>query len=162
MDGVTKYQTWVDWEWSDTHLEEAIDILKANSMHMLTVNIATPDADMKRSTDLVITIEGGDVAVRVRRSSYLSRYRELTIRAWRSSGVKTELQKIIEGFGRWYLYLWAGNDGITDWILVDLNRLRDSTLLNRPYIKNKDNATGFIAIKDNELKEAGCLIAERG
>ena len=161
MDGVTKFHRWVDWEWSDAHLEEVIDILKANSMHMLSIKLATPDEDMSRSTDLVMTVEGGNVAVRVRRQKYHSTFRDLTIRAWRSSGVKTELQKIIDGFGRWYLYAWADDNGIIDWLLVDLNKLRGSDLFDRPYIINKDNTTGFIAIKDSELKEAGCLIAER-
>mgnify|MGYP000417957347 CR=1 FL=1 len=147
--------------WSDSFTDQVVEILRANAMHMLTIRVATPEEDMHRSTDLVITVEGGDVAVRIRRASYLSRYRELTLRSYNVNGAKVELQKIIEGFGRWYLYAWADGDKITDWMLVDLNKVRESNLLDRPYIINKDGETGFIAITDYELRKADCMIAER-
>ena len=48
------------------HLQQIVDILKQNAMHMIDVRIAEPEEDTKRATDFVITVAGGDVAVRIR------------------------------------------------------------------------------------------------
>ena len=166
LDGVTKYQNLskskrLDWQWADRHLQAVMDILKANAMHLLSVQVAPLEDDQQRATDLVITVLGGDVAVRIRRTKYISRFRDLTIRAWRASGAKTELQKIKEGFGRWYLYGWSDDqDKLYDWMLVDCDVLRTSGLLEKPLIMNRDNRSGFIAITDKELRNSGCIVTE--
>jgi len=129
-------------------------------MHLLRIQIAPMADDLKRATDLVVTVEGGDIAVRIRRPS--CSYRDLTIRAWRRSGAKTEIDKIRKGFARWYLYAWSdGHYNLADWILVDLDNLRQSGLLNdeRPIIYNPDRRTGFKAYTVKELAAQGCLVA---
>ena len=152
----------LDWQWADGHMKAIVDVLQLNAMHLLSIQVASLERDMKKATDLVISVEGGDVAVRIRRPRYRSRFRDLTIRAWRESGVKTERDKLLEGFGDWYLYSWSdGNGGLSDWFLVDLNKLRESGLLKqKPVKKNKDGRSGFIAITDRELRAVGCMVSE--
>jgi len=126
---------------------------------MISIDDSSPEQDMKESTDLVVKTMGGKVAVRIRRPD--CQFRDLTIRSWRANGAKTELPKIKEGFGDFYLYAWAGENGkLANWILVNLDSLRKSGLLeNRETIPNPDRITGFIAISVFELKKSNCLIS---
>lgn len=147
----------LNWEWADKYLPDVKRILMANAGHMLDICIAPLDADMNRATDMVVSVKGGDVAVRVRRPRY--NYRDLTIRA--RAGGKTEIDKIREGFARWYLYGWTNGDGrLAEWMLVDLDKVREHELLNgRRVIGNRDGRTGFIAIPAEELLAKGCIVA---
>jgi len=140
-----------------------VDVLKQNAMHLLSVQVASEQRDLKKATDLVITIEGGDVAVRIRRPGFRGKYRDLTIRSWRHSQATTELEKIRGGFCDWYLYGWSdGKDGLDDWFLVDLKQLRACGLLNDPPFKlNPDGRTGFVYIADAVLRAHGCMVAEK-
>ena len=133
-------------------------------MYIVKVEIATPDEDMKQSTDLKVTVTAGDVAVRVRRFNpdfCDKKYHDLTIRAF-NEGYKTELDKLQEGFARWYLYAWANvNGGFNDWILVDIDKMRESGLFdtNRKVKMNKDGTTGFVAYNLSELVNVDALVA---
>ena len=150
-----------DWDWSDGYLGEIAKILRRNAHRILSIKVAGCNKDLKHATDMVIAVEGGDVAVRVRRAEYRKKWRDLTIRSWRAGGIKTELHKIKEGAGDWYLYAWSdGDKRLSDWMLVDLNKVRESGLLNRPERANKDGRTRFIAISDKELRRCGCMVSE--
>jgi hypothetical protein len=139
------------------------DVLRQQAMHLLSVSVASTERDLKRATDLVVTVTGGDVAVRIRRPRYNGKWRDLTVRAWRKSGVKTERDKLIAGFADFYLYAWSdGDGGLADWFLVDLAKLRATELLtSKPIQYNRDGRTGFISIKDWELEQTGCLVADK-
>jgi hypothetical protein len=151
-----------DWEWANEYKDAIAAVLRENSIHMVEIKIASEKNDLKEATDLVVMAEEGTVAVRIRRPGYSKRYRDLTLRAWRKSGAKTELDKIREGFARWYLYCWAdGHGGLADWMLIDNDILRASGLLDNPeIIKNRDRVTGFIAISDGRLMINRCLVAQ--
>ena len=148
-----------DWKWADGYVQQVKKILKENTMHMIAIDDSSPEQDMKESTDLVVKTMAGKVAVRIRRAN--CQYRDLTIRSWRASGAKTELPKIKEGFGDFYLYAWEDkNSELSNWILVNLDTLRKSGLLeNRRTILNPDGITGFINITVAELRLSGCLTA---
>lgn len=149
-----------DREWADNYLDQVANILRRNAAHLMDVQIAPDDVDRETATDMVLRLSGGDVAVRLRRAD--CRYRDLTIRSHRETGYRTELSKIEEGFGDWYLYGWLNKqDKVAEWILVDLDRLRKRKLwLGRHDIPNGDG-TWFIAISSQELRKTGCLIAEQ-
>lgn len=148
-----------NYQWQDARIPQAIEILRQNAMHMLSVKVAAPSKDMRQATDLIISVDGGDVALRMRRPG--CRFRELTIRAY-SNGYRTELDKLREGFARWYLYCWMqDNQTVGEWMLIDLDRMRESGLLDDDrYVQmNPGGKTGFVSIKPEELNTAGCLLA---
>lgn len=151
----------VDRVWSDERLAQVTEILRDNAMHIVKIEIAPETRDTKEATDLIIEVTGGSVAVRVRRSD--TRFRDLTIRSRRPSGIPTELHKIRQGFGDWYLYGWTDNGHISEWILVDLNQVRNTGLLEkvRRGIPNFDGSSCFIAISISELFANSCLTSFR-
>lgn len=150
-----------DWNWSDGYLPEVRRILAMCALHLFQFSVATPQQDMKQATDMTVKIVSSHdigIAVRLRRAQY--QHRDLTIRAARRSGVTTELGKIREGAGDFYLYGWTNAWTIREWMLIDLEKLRQSGLLMRPrhVYANKDQTTGFIAIPYRELSAAGCVL----
>lgn len=149
-----------DWAWSDGYLPEVRRILLQNAAYLFNVEVASFALDVKQATDMLLTVTGRKhIAVRLRRSTYFQR--DLTIRASRSSGVKTELDKIRSGYGDIYLYGWTLDMQIQEWMLVDLHRLRKSGLLETrwPFIGNTDHTTSFIAIPYRTLHERGCVLS---
>jgi hypothetical protein len=88
------------------------------------------EEDQERNTDLmVLKLKGTSkvsdfrIAVRIRKFKYYSKYKnEFTIRSSRPSGVKTELEKILDGWGAYYFYGFANEleTGIYCYTLADL------------------------------------------
>lgn len=146
---------------SDKYLDSFKDILIQNSMNFLSMEISSEEKDTQEATDMVVKIEGGDVALRVREPS--CKYRDLTIRVRSKNGGKTEAHKIHGGFGNWYLYGWGdGNKTVLEYILVDLNKLRKFKLLNRSrsQIPN-DDGTKFFSIPIGELQMSSCIVSNK-
>lgn len=146
---------------SDLYLDSFKDILKRNSMHFLRFDVSTEEEDTQQATDMVIKVEGGDVALRVREPSCV--YRDLTIRTKSRYGGKTEIHKLREGFGTWYLYGWGDGVGaVKEYILVDLNMVRDFELLDKPRSERSNyDGTKFMSIPISELQMHGCIIAKQ-
>ncbi len=137
-----------------------IKILRQNAMYFIDVEIADDHKDLTESTDLVVNIEGGaDVAVRTRDKDNCQ-FRDFTIRSRVASGAKTELDKLREGFARWYLYAWELPKGAYEWILVDMDKVRESGILHEqwPEKPNRDGRTWFIAIPLMRLSEADAIV----
>jgi hypothetical protein len=110
-------------EWSDRFLPHVCRII---GPHLLKI---TPDEiDQKQAADLmVLTARDLRIAVRVRRPGFAERYPfEFTIRAKLDSGAKTELSKIVDGWGDWMLYGHAdeAQDLLCAWWLIDLHSFR--------------------------------------
>lgn len=147
-----------NWNFQLDYYKEVERLLKQNAYHFINVSVADADRDKKQATDFVINIEGGDIAVRIRRS--FQHYRDLTIRS-RSRGYKTEIHKILEGWARYYLYCWTDStNNISEWMLIDLNKVRENNLLNNRQEKiNKDGVTGFVFIPYRELEENDCILS---
>lgn len=148
-----------NWDWQLKHIEQIKSILRSQAMHIVSVDIATPEEDIKQSTDLKIRISAGDVAVRIRRENI--KYHDLTIRA-KNGNSKTEIHKLREGFGDWYLYAWTVKDSISQWILVDINAMRKHGCFNdsRHVIMNKDGYTGFVTYSIEELESYNAIVAK--
>lgn len=125
---------------------------------MMSVRIGTDKEDMEQSTDMVLEVNGATIAVRLRQASYP--YRDLTIRSSLPSGHITELQKLKQGYTDWYIYGWCDSDEIVEYILVNMNAVRQSGLLDVPrkQIRNYDG-TKFIAISQEELIDAFAINA---
>ena len=151
--GVTKLSEWQkDKDWADQYFQAIEQVVKKVADKIITFTIAPEQDDISQATDYLITVEKGTIACRIRKPD--CKYRDFTIRSWRKSGSKTELEKIKEGFGRWYIYAWANNKyGFSEWVLLDLNNLRASPLLKteRKATPNTDGTTAFIAFSLPEL-----------
>jgi len=144
-----------DKKWSDQFLPEIKSIL---GVHL----IGEPplEEDQERNTDLmVLKMDAVRIGCRIRTIDYMGRYGdEFTIRAGRPSGIKTEMSKIIEGWGDYFFYGFGDDSGLKQWTLARLNIFRlwyNSQLYygNRPGVKknNKDNSSFFIAFKWADL-----------
>lgn len=112
-----------DRAWSDIYIPAIKRIVGP-----LLLEEASFEVDTKQAADLVVLkARNMMIAARVRRFGYAERYPwEFTIRAHRDSGAKTELQKILDGFGDWMFYGHAGQriGEICRWFVVDLDRFR--------------------------------------
>lgn len=150
-----------DKKFAEKFIPQITTILKNNAKHIVSIVVAPYEDDALRATDIIIKVESGDVAVRLRREGYLTKYRDLTIRSRRTSGATTELEKLKHGFARWYLYGWTSGNNITSWALIDLDIVRKQGIFNRswPEFPNKDRCTFFVAIPMRYLEENYCVIA---
>ena len=111
-----------DKSWSDGLMGEVKKIL---ATHL--IRIGNRDEDRSENTDLVVfkSDAGHRIACRIRRNFYFRnpRYREeFTMRRSRPYGNKTELAKVLEGWGDYFFYGFASEDGkaLAGWSLLDL------------------------------------------
>ena len=113
----------------------------------LMMIVSTPDADMKQNIDYTIGTLG--IAYRHRRIK-INKYREISIRNSRSSGAKTERQKILDGECQSRLFIFEFLDAYAVCRLVDiLDCLRE----NRGYVQpNHDGKTSAYYIKLDDIK----------
>lgn len=113
-----------DWKqdkrWSDKFLPEIKSIL---GRYLISESPFEDDA--YKNTDLIVLkLDAVRIGCRVRRSEFLEKYKdEFTIRADRPNGNKTELAKIIEGWGNYFFYAFADSN-LVFWTLCDLNVFR--------------------------------------
>lgn len=153
-------KTWEkDKKWSDKFLPEIKRILGEHLIGEPPI-----EEDQERNTDLIVLkMEAVRIGCRVRKYKYIERYsNEFTIRAGRPSGVKTELTKIIEGWGDYFFYGFSNKQetGLFKWVLCDMDvfRLWFNTKLVQnngivPGIKknNTDNSSFFLAYNVSDL-----------
>lgn len=146
-----------DKKWSDRFLPEIKRILGE-----YLISEPSIEEDAERNTDLIVLkLEAIRIACRIRRNKYLLNYgNQFTIRSGRPSGTKTELTKIIEGWGNYLFYGFSDEKEIQlkKWILGDLNSFRiyfNRELANKrqPWINknNIDNSSNFISFEYREI-----------
>lgn len=151
-----------DRRWSDQLLPEVKSILG-----QCLIEIGSEEMDMERCGDLVVmTLKPFVVGVRLRRNQYLRYADEFTIRAGRPSGAKTELAKIIEGWGDYFFYGFANEaeDRLVQWLLGDLQVFRHwwaqklYRLGPRQYPgilqRNTDGSSDFLAFRLESMPDA--------
>jgi hypothetical protein len=145
---------------ADFYVPQAIDLLiNKCAKHIFTIKPSNDYDDLNKATDCVFNTIGGSIAFRHRGEYAFHEYHDITLRSFRPSGVKTEVEKIREGSPRWYLYCWVKDNKITEWVLLDLNIFRE-TIIDNPdtphkktnYDENKFHAYGII-----QLYKAGCI-----
>ena len=126
-------------KWSDKYIPHIADVLGR------TLIVPAPfEEDAERNTDLIVLkMENLRIGCRVRRNQYLDDFQdEFTIRAGLPSGAKTELTKIIEGWGDLFFYGFSNetDDGFCKWTLGDLNVFR--LWFNRQLVRNQGKPPG--------------------
>jgi hypothetical protein len=156
--GATKLSDWEnDKKWSDKYLTQIKSIIGQTFIQSAPI-----EEDQERNTDLIVfKMEPIRIACRLRREEYFKRYQnEFTLRFGRPSGTKTELTKIVEGWGNFFFYGFADDNKIIYWKIGDLNVFR--LWFNRSLIKyngsmpwkqitNSDNSSSFIIFEWDNL-----------
>lgn len=148
---------WIEHKnFSDLFLPEIKSILGQNFIGEIK------EEDCFHNTDLIVLkMEVIRFACRVRRFEYFDKFHnEFTFRSKLPSGNKTELNKIIEGWGDFFFYGFADyyNEKLHHWIIADLKVFRSwfSDCLARKNYKwakkeNKDNSSSFLVFNLNDL-----------
>lgn len=146
-----------NWNFSEKYIPAITEIIKKNSMIVVNIKIASNLDDKQHATDLQVEVSGGNIAVRIRRGKYA--YRDLTIRSY-YKGYKTELEKLRDGHGDWYLYAWedAIDDRICEYVLIDLALARTLLFTNLEEKTNRDGSK-FVIITLDQLREYGAIKA---
>lgn len=151
-----------DWEWADSYRDDI-----ARIVGFYAVEIASIDQDLNEATDGII--KGHRLGYRMRSYKYID-HQDVSIRSKRKDFygclVKTEIDKIQEGYIDWYFYGCEGKNGeIAKWILFDMNKVREANLIKR-YMHtekwNPDGITAAIYIPVWVLKQQNCIIDGRG
>jgi len=142
-----------DKRWSDRFLPEIKRILGEHLIGEPPI-----EEDQERNTDLIVLkMDAVRIGCRVRRHKYYLHYfDEFTVRAGRPSGVKTELTKIIEGWGDYFFYGFSTPDETTliHWVLIDLKKFR--LWFNRSIIDKKGKLPGIL--KTNRDQSSSFLV----
>lgn len=112
-----------DKRWSDRFIPE----IKGHLGRAL-ISESPAEEDAERNADLIVmTLKPWRVACRIRKHLYLGKYGgEFTVRSSRPAGTKTELTKIIEGWGDYMFYGFADPQEISlcQWFIGDLDAFR--------------------------------------
>ena len=148
-----------DRRWSDAF----IPAIKA-IVGPLLLEESSFEVDTQQAADLVVmNARDKTIACRVRRCGYADRYGyEFTIRAKRDTGAKTELEKIIDGFGDWMFYGHAAPDGmhVSRWMVISLPALRAAIIRKQAVAMKQSNGDGthFVAFDVRQIPDS-CVIA---
>lgn len=158
-----------DKHWSDRFMPVIKAIL---GRHLFTESPAEEDA--RRNTDLVtLRMDPIRVAVRIRRPEFAQYADEFTIRCQRPYDQKSELRKILEGWGDCFFYgISAPNE--TDlhcWALCDLRVFRDwwhqNIVRSQPFVmpgivhENVDGSSTFRVFRFCDLPPAFVIACRR-
>lgn len=101
-----------------------------------------------------------ELSVRIRKHQYL-KYRDFTIRSKSKNGYACEIDKLMAGLGKIYFYGWMNQQetGLADWIVVDIDKIRNDLRTAGTYRDNVDN-TGFMFYKMNWMKQRNAIVSE--
>lgn len=152
-----------DKSWSDRFIPEFRAVVGPNLLVPSTL-----EQDRLEAADLVV-LRGRDltIACRVRRPGYLAYKHQFTIRCHRDSGAKTELEKIVEGWGDWMLYGHADEDEkrLAFWMLLDLDAWRAHLIRDKGKIvrgvKSNGDGTAFAWFDTNSFPSNPPLIIDQ-
>lgn len=136
------------WEIDKARADKYLPNVKA-VMGLLFSSETTKEEDCLENSDLkIFTVKNNmKVAWRHRHTDYLEFFKyEVTFRSKRPNGTKTELQKIKEGFGDYFLYSCVENDSFLC-VAIDLDKFRNLEKEDAPReIKNQDGSSSFVVL----------------
>lgn len=145
-----------NFELSFRYYDKIKKIIRQNLNKLMKIEESDKYRDMKEATDMVLKMNSGDIAVRVRRNDFNDPFNDVTIRTKSKSDQKTEIDKIQDGYGKWYFYGW---NKVKDWLIYDIDKLRELLNNNKDFDKIKNNdGTKFISISLSKLKDYNALI----
>lgn len=139
--------------------------------HFIDVNTAPIERDRNEATDLVLKLSGGDIAVRVRSYKYKHRGDSMplafdwSVRFRAKYGGKTEINKLREGYARWYFFGMANEQetALDDYCVIDLDKAREINLFDDSLWQINPNgdgtAGGYMSMR--KVRDAGCIISSK-
>lgn len=149
----------IDRRWSDAFIPAIKQVVGP-----LLLEESSFEVDTQQAADLVVmNARDKTIACRVRRAGYADRYGyEFTIRSARDNGAKTELEKIIDGFGDWMFYGHAHQDGmnVSRWMVISLPALRAAIIRKqaKPMKQSNGDGTHFVAF-DVRNMPGSCIVS---
>lgn len=150
-----------DKAWADNHLNCVNEVIRSVAGRIITIEESPLHQDMHEAIDYKVEVASGEVACRIRRAARCH-YRDLTMTANRPSGNRSEIEKILQGSVRWYLYAWADAGRFIEWMFVDLDVLREKQLIHSALAKKQKrrgaDGSEFIWITAAELEANGAII----
>lgn len=158
-----------NFQFAELHMPEVRRML-GNLPARLFFNIDTAPLvqDTQQATDLVLSLTSGDIAVRVRKNWYWLNTQkrhyapDWSIRAV-CHGYKTEIEKLKEGFARWYFMSYSKDDlgQLAFWWLIDLDTVRREGILDQPWpIHPNNDGTAGMYIPVTGLYKSHCILAD--
>lgn len=148
--------------WEQSHHKTIKKVLKR--LGFTDVRKASPDDDMNHATDFTAELNGKrcHIASRLRRDGN-GKWRDLTIRRDTDYGKNmSELEKIAEGEVDFYFYGWTDEDRMVDWVLIDMQAMRDRHMLYLPDNVNRNvgrDQKSFAIWNVDKLWKAGVVVA---
>lgn len=144
---------------SEKYIEDFKKILMVSSDLFVDINKSCKHDDLYKATDMVIEVPRSNIALRVR--DYDSKYRDFTVRYRTKYGNKTEIDKLREGYCDWYVYGWADKTSIVEWIIIDLDRVREFGILDKKWkTRTNEDDVEFMIIPLGELEMTGCIVSK--
>ena len=144
-----------DWKqnknWSDKYLTQIKRILGEHFIGEPPIK-----EDIHRNTDLmVLNMTGLRFGCRVRKEKYYENYKdEFTLRCKVYNGGKTELTKIIEGWGDYFFYGFANESCVFHWKIGDMKEFR--LWFSRRLAKNNGRVPG--ELRSNHDKSSDFMV----
>ena len=148
---------------ADRFLPEARRVIAVVAGELIQVEIATTYEDRNEATDLVVD--------NIRAWSWRLRfpsckYRDFTIRSALANGSPdTELAKLLNGYGDFYLYSWTDvqhweRQRFSEWAIINLDTFRTQWVELDAVAKkerNKDGGSSFLAWPIGVLQDQGVV-----
>ena len=139
---------------------DVLDFNKAKKHHMY--RLGTPEEDIYHEADMIIfEFCSLKIALRVR-NGHSYDHGDIAIRSKTAYGNRTELDKIVDGEGDYYLYCWTDDsNNISEYILFDLDMFRD-TMDETLSQNNIPNGYGgaFSTFSIHEMLKGDCVVAK--
>ena len=146
MGGATNYK--INRIWSDNFMPSVKSILGR-----AIIKESSFKQDTEQGFDL-ITPNSIKIACRVRDYDRYKNYtQEFTIRSRSLHGKKTEIHKILAGFGDWMFYGFAHGNEVIRWSIIDLDVFRDNYECVDHIEKRNHDGTRFYAFKIGTFPE---------
>jgi hypothetical protein len=125
------------------------------------ITVSRPHVDKNENGDFEIVFpRNGTVGCRLRTPDCERFVGDVTFRARSKNGGKTEMTKIVEGYGDFFFYGHVNKQNtIWHWYLLDYTKLR-AIFIRRPYllhkqqIQNRDGTKFIVFNAENEIPEA--------
>lgn len=141
------------------HFSTIRKILNKCSYMFTQFQEATEIQDKTEGFDAIFSFPDVKIPIRIRNFSY-QKYMDVTVRSRSKYGGKTEIDKLRDGFGDYYLYSWLGdgNKRIEKFIIINLKIFRESIIENPNGRRRNDDGTEFWCYSLDQLIKSNSVV----